>query len=423
MEPSDILPSMVALPRLKVLLSAYACEPGKGSEPGTGWQLAIELSLLFDVTVLTRSNNQAPIEKALGAYHGPKPVFFYQDLSVAFRLLKKIGLLPTQAYYAIWQRACRRGFPASADPETFDVFHHLTFNSFEIRPGIPAGFQGQLIRGPLGGGQTVPVALLATMPLLARLKERLRSLRVCHSAASRTLQRHLADCGLVLYANRETRALLAGLDAAEDSLMIDVGVNPAAFAPVAITGTGNRVFAASNFEPRKGMRLLLLSFRKAYQKNPELRLRIAGSGRDQVREQFWVRANGLAEAVHFLGKRDHDQMAEELATADFFVFPSLRDTSGAIVLEAMSCGLPVVCLDHQGAALMVDESCGIRVPPGPLEATLDGIAHAILLLASDSGLRNRMGLCARSKVLAEFSWQKKAEFLAREYGRLTGRSR
>jgi glycosyltransferase involved in cell wall biosynthesis len=419
-DSSEIPPAMAAIPRLKVLLSAYACEPGKGSEPGTGWHLAMELSRHFDVTVLTRSNNREPIEKALEGLAGSKPAFLYHDLSGPFRLLKKHGLLPTQAYYALWQRMSRLGFPASADPASFDIFHHLTFNSFEIPPGIPTGFQGQLIRGPLGGGQTAPVELLVTLPPLARFKERLRSLRVRRSAASRALRRHLAACGLVLYANQETRALLADPDTAEDSLMIDVGVDPAAFTPVAISRTGTRLFAASNFEPRKGTRLLLLAFREAYQKNPELRLRIAGSGRDQAREQDWVRAHGLTEAVHFLGRRDHRQMAEELAAADFFVFPSLRDTSGAIVLEAMSCGLPVVCLDHQGAAIMVDESCGIRVPPSPLAATVDGIARAMLRLAGDSDLRHTMGLSARAKVMAEFSWQKKAGRLACEYARLSG---
>ena len=52
--------------RLRVLLIAYACEPGRGSEPGTGWNMAIALSEHHDVTVITRANNREAIECHLG---------------------------------------------------------------------------------------------------------------------------------------------------------------------------------------------------------------------------------------------------------------------------------------------------------------------------------------------------------------------
>ena len=51
--------------KLKVLISAYACEPNKGSEPEVGWQWALQMARYHDVTVLTRSNNRAGIEKEL----------------------------------------------------------------------------------------------------------------------------------------------------------------------------------------------------------------------------------------------------------------------------------------------------------------------------------------------------------------------
>jgi len=66
---------------MKILLSAYACEPWKGSEPGVGWHWALELARQgHEVTVLTRANNREPIEVALKS-HVPKGLqFFYYDL-------------------------------------------------------------------------------------------------------------------------------------------------------------------------------------------------------------------------------------------------------------------------------------------------------------------------------------------------------
>ncbi|RYG98898.1 MAG: glycosyltransferase family 1 protein [Alphaproteobacteria bacterium] len=405
------------LRRLRVLLSAYACEPGKGSEPGTGWHMAMELAKRYDVTVLTRANDRGPIEKELAESTGPRPTFLYHDLSGLYRFLKKRRILPTQLYYAMWQRDTRRMLETKSVSD-FDIFHHITFNSFEISPGVPAGFRGALVRGPLGGGQTAPPALLESLGWLDKLKEQARSARVRKSAASSRLQRDLAACDLILHANHETGDLLKQGQENRRDPMIDVGVDPSKFSPADHAKDGTRILSASNFEPRKGTRLLLLAFQRAHQDNPSLRLLLAGSGKLLAQDMAWVEANRLSNSVSFLGKLDHQKMADELSAADVFVFPSLRDTSGAIVLEAMACGLPIVCLDHQGAKVMVGDCCGMRISPESLEGTLDGIARAILKLASNVSLRESMGHRARERVLAEFSWEKKASRLSEEYQRL-----
>ena len=66
--------------RLKVLMSAYACEPGRGSEPEVGWQWAFQMARFHEVTVVTRANNRAVIDRALADYPGAKPEFIYYDL-------------------------------------------------------------------------------------------------------------------------------------------------------------------------------------------------------------------------------------------------------------------------------------------------------------------------------------------------------
>ena len=65
---------------MKILLSAYACEPRKGSEPGVGWSAALLLSDEHDVWVLTRANNRAAIERELGRCPLPRLHFVYYDL-------------------------------------------------------------------------------------------------------------------------------------------------------------------------------------------------------------------------------------------------------------------------------------------------------------------------------------------------------
>lgn len=410
-------PSQSSSCRLRVLLSAYACEPGKGSEPGTGWNLALALARSFDVTVLTRTNNRESIKQALETQPDPKPAFIYHDLPPIARFLKKKGVLSTQVYYALWQRSLGRKVPVNL--RDFDIFHHLTFNSFEIAPRLIEQFSGIKVWGPIGGGQLAPAALTAALTLKARLNERLRSWRIAFSQRNSRLIRCLESCDWVLFANEETRDLFKTAELKSSEQMIDVGVDPSHFTPSAGSKDGHRIFSAGNFEARKGTRLLLMAFQSAHRENPKLRLHLAGDGPEAPRDRAWVEANGLSKVITFAGRRSHAEMAEEFARADVFVFTSIRDTSGAIVLEAMACGLPVVCLDHQGARLMVGENAGIRVKPQTLELTIHGIATAILELSNNATLRASLGENARKRVLSEFTWEKKAERLGNEYQRLS----
>src|SRR5437763_11946548 len=94
--------------RLKVLISAYACEPFKGSEPEVGWQWALQMARFHDVTVLTRANNHEPIKRGLRALPPDQPVprFVYFDCSPWLLALKRVFGL-TQLYYILWQKGAR----------------------------------------------------------------------------------------------------------------------------------------------------------------------------------------------------------------------------------------------------------------------------------------------------------------------------
>ena len=120
---------------LKVLISAYACEPSKGSEPGTGWNIVISLSRLHNVTVLTRTNNRAKIEAAQNIGQGRKTQFIYYDLPGWATRMKKLLLLPVPLYYALWQAGAYLSHKKQIAESGFDIVHHLTFNAFEA-PGF-----------------------------------------------------------------------------------------------------------------------------------------------------------------------------------------------------------------------------------------------------------------------------------------------
>ena len=137
---------------MKVLVSAYACEPGRGSEPEVGWQTATHLAQLHEVTVLTRANNRPLIEKGLATLEGKHPAFIYYDLPGWLLWLKKRGM-SVAIYYFLWQLGARLHMRGKVEP--FDLIHHCTFNSFR-QPGFWWLTKKAVVIGPLGGGQVCP---------------------------------------------------------------------------------------------------------------------------------------------------------------------------------------------------------------------------------------------------------------------------
>jgi glycosyltransferase involved in cell wall biosynthesis len=89
---------------------------------------------------------------------------------------------------------------------------------------------------------------------------------------------------------------------------------------------------------------------------------------------------------------------------DALLFPSLHDSSGNVVLEALSSGLPVVCLDVGGPALLVDPSCGFKVRPGAPQQVVEDLARALATLADDRRLILSMGEAALYRAREHFSW-------------------
>ncbi len=405
--------------RHKVLLIAYACEPHVGSEPGTGWNVAMQLARKHDVTVATRANNREVIEAELAQCHGPMPGFLFIDPPSWTLKLKKKRILSTQLFYAFWQLHLAR-FLRKAGHE-IDIIHHLTFNSFEVPPLAFFASKSIKIWGPMGGGQRVPWRLLPAFGGCDMIREGARNIRVIMSKTNPVCKKILRSSTCVLFANDETKALLGDLNGGSAETMIDVGVDVSRFKP-SDSRSQNKfpiIVCAGRMEPRKGFSLLLRAFDELADSHPNAILRLIGDGPKRMQLESLAANLRLHENIHFVGRVDHAAMQSEFDQADVFVFPSMRDTSGAVVLEAMAMALPIVTFDHQGAAIMVADDCGIKVRPIHQKQAITDLAKGIATLLSDPKLRINLGRAGRRRVEEHFDWSRKAERILGIYERFT----
>ena len=157
---------------MKVIFLAYACEPNRTSEPGVGWRLPGALTATNEITVVTRSNNRAVIEKYLAANpEAPQCAvrYEYHDLSPILAKAKKVLPFGAQWYQALWHGSVAREYRMRF--EDYDVVHHLTFGSPFFSPHA-ARYARRMVWGPIGGSQgIIPWAFLRREKPLAVIRE------------------------------------------------------------------------------------------------------------------------------------------------------------------------------------------------------------------------------------------------------------
>jgi len=405
--------------RLKVLMSAYACEPGRGSEPEVGWQWATQMARLHDVTVITRANNRAAIEAALASLPPPHPQFAYFDLSNRFLAWKKRGL-PVSLYYFFWQFAAAREFAPSL--ARFDLVHHTTFNSFR-QPGAWRVCGRPIVLGPLGGGQICPWRLMGDFGTSVPT-ELLRSTTVRLNALNPFAQRSFRDASIILCANQDTADRVPSRFKSKVRMMLETGISqPSTTAvPHRTDQKRLRVIWVSRLVPIKGALLALRAFALAHQQFPGLVLTLVGDGPDTQATRALATELGLANAVEWTGKVSLDAVKSLLPQQDIFLFTSLRDTSGNVLLEAMAAGLPAVTLRHHGAAQIATDETAVRIPPAAAKTTIRQLADALVMLAKDGERRTRMGTAAIQRINELYLWPRKAEAMTEVYAEAIHRS-
>jgi glycosyltransferase involved in cell wall biosynthesis len=399
-------------PRLKVLMSAYACEPGRGSEPEVGWQWSLQMARFHDVTVVTRANNQPVIEKALAEHAGPRPGFIYYDLPAWGLWLKRNGL-PIALYYFLWHAGVRRHLgPRLAE---FDLIHHVTFNSFR-QPGFWWFCPRPVVLGPLGGGLVCPWRFLPTFGWKL-VPEAFRSLSVIGSG----LLPHVHVCfncaARILVANQDTLRRIPKRYHSRITSLLETGIPSHQVQRPRETVSGGPVkfIWVSRLEKIKAGALAIEAFAHALKCEPNLRLSIVGDGPDAAHVKAAATRLGVGDSIQWHGRVAKDDIPRLLCEHDVFVFTSVRDTSGNVLLEAMAAGLPAITLRHHGAAEIASEETALRIPPGGFHETATALGEAMLRLARSPESRARLGNAGRERVLRVYTWERKGELMDAVY--------
>jgi glycosyltransferase involved in cell wall biosynthesis len=274
------------------------------------------------------------------------------------------------------------------------------------------GVGAPVVIGPLNGAMDLP-------PAFTNRQSRLTNLSV---ALTRLISKPLnwlfpgkPRAAAVLVSNERTRrALPAGCEAQSIKLVANA-VEVAVWQPPDRTNRSGPItfVTTGRLVSFKALDHLLEAF-KPVTEQTEAKLVIIGEG--HLRGDLERQADdlGIAEHVEFTGWLKPEQAVERMSEADVFVFPSLQDCGGAVIMEAMCLGLPCISSDWGGGPDYMGEGTGLLVPVDSRDTLVNGFTEAMLKIARDDALREQLSQTAL-EASKQFDWTKRVELLMGVY--------
>jgi len=401
----------------KILVCAFSCSndpdnrfgSGKGGEGELGWNLVHQLKRIGRVYVLTDVGNRSAVTERMLKDKISDVNFYYISLPKILNFTKRI----IQVYSYLWQIKAYFVARRLHKEIKFDVFHHITYANDWMASFIGALLSITYIRGPGGGAHKVPKAFLVNYSFKERLAERIRSI-------GQWFFRH--DPFFIIGQSRASKILVCNKEAFD--ALPKKWQKKAEFFPVngisdkdlSLLDLNSRareefcVITAGKLIKIKSFDLAIKAFEIFNKKLPDSEFVIVGDGPEL--EKLKKTSGGNVKFVKWMPRED---LLKGISKADVFLFPSLRDGGGAVVVEAMAMAKPVVCFNLAGPGFHVDQTCGIKIEPLNPKQAVEDVVKALEKLYLDKELRKKLSFGARKKAEENYNWNKLGERLQKIY--------
>ena len=393
---------------MKILLSAFAYAPNVGSEPGVGWRWAAELGKCHEVTVVTDATRRELIEADGVQLPSNVRVVYFRP---AWLRAMPLNSATAQLLYTLWQFGLL-GFARRLQREQeFDLAIHCTYSVFR-HPSF-LGYLGiPFVFGPVGGGEDAPLALKRSIRGREKLKELMRSLLNKAALFDPFLWLAYSRATLILVSTEQTRRALPWVFRKSAFVYPNLGVDviPDVKPNERKVGEPLRILFAGRLLGWKGVHFAIRALAEARRNGVDVELTILGRGPYEPVLRKLATSEGIEQSIRWLGHRPQSELFAIYRSMHTFIFPSLHDSGGTVVLEAQANGLPVICLDLGGPATLVTADTAIVVSTRNQDenGVVLGLVSAIEQLAGDEPRRAEMGRLALMHAGTTMTWESRA---------------
>lgn len=412
---------------LKVLINAYACSPGMGSEPGMAWNWVKNLAKFCELYIITEGEFWEKIEAAVPTLEqGGNMHFYYNPVSDEIRkMCWNQGDWRFYKYYRQWQWKTYLMAKGICEKERIDVLHQLNMIGFR-EPGYLWKLSKEngvpFVWGPIGGLKQFPTAYLKGAGLKMQLFMRLKNfLNIWQLKHEKRVDEALKTARLLMSSIPDSYRALKKYKGLESMVIPETGcflsddISTARF-----DNEEFHIMWVGKFDFRKQLPLALQAV--ALAKNPKLKLDVYGSGSvGQVEMAKRMGEElGISQQVIWYGNQKNDVVMEAMRKAQLFFFTSVNEDTSTVVLEAVSNRLPVVCFDACGMSAVIDASVGRKIALSQPFQSAHDFARILNELEGNRALLKQLSENCRQRQM-ELSWEVKARKVVEEYKRIVGK--
>lgn len=408
---------------MNILYIAYSCSPYAGSEDKIGWSVPFESAKTNRVVVITKEEQRADIEDFLRKNPDANIEVYYADIPKIYKKIFK-GFLYS-GRLNLWHKQALVLAKKYCAQHPIDVIHQVTPVEFRAIGDYFRISDVKFVCGPLGGGESIPKGL-KDYAQGHRMVEMIRGIANGWCRLKIKLSRKLDRCDAVMFANKETREYLSGASCRYKTaeLFSEIGLRADELKDNDFanhTAPKCRFLSAGRMIYRKGYDFLL----DALERLPDdlnYEFYILGDGPELVHlRKRCADSEKLAQKVVFLGTIPYAKMEEAYGSANVFVMPSIRETTGTVLVEAMSKGLPVITMDGFGGALLLNEQSGWLYQGDDKESYLEAMKKNLELCIRETEMVRCKGRAARLAAESH-TWSQKIQHYQEIYKQITNRS-
>lgn len=403
-----------------ILVTAYAVNPYKGSEDGTGWNMSCQIAKENKAIIITRKNNQEHIEDYIQEF--PDAIydnmsFQYFDLPLwAMWWKKKIGERGYVIYYYLWQLF----MPLFILKQKlqFDIAHCLNFHS-DSHPHFLWTLGKPVFWGPVGHHPKVPKAFIKDFyGNGAYFKDRVYQIvKWCMRRLDPFYHLAVVFSEKIFVINSSVPTVMR----ARLNKVITLSA-VAAVKPVFHERAKNSAFtvlSVGRFTYMKGFDITINAFISfmdglPIEKRNGIRLKLVGKGEEESRLKQLADASPFSNHIDFVSWVPLNEMGDLYRNSDAFLFPS-HEGAGMVVPEAMSYGLPVICFDNAGPGELVGD-VGLKVSyDESYNEVVNGFSVQLNLLFENISLKEELSRKSLSRFDKVFTWDRKGEIINQAY--------
>ena len=406
---------------MKILINAYACSPGMGSEPGMAWNWVSNLAKSCELHIITEGEFREKIETVVPTLEqGGNMHFYYNPVSEEIRkMCWNQGDWRFYKYYREWQWKTYLLAKDICQKEHIDILHQLNMIGFR-EPGYLWKLSKEngvpFVWGPVDAKDKFPVAYLDGAGLKTKLFMRLKNfLTGIQLRYSKRVLLAARQSSVIFSASSNSQRSFKKYMNIDSPLLNETGCYVQDHPIVDKTDKETfDVLWVGKMDFRKQLALALQTVAKS--ENNKLRLHIMGGG-DAESYQSLAKSYGIADKCIWHGAVSHDEVQDIMQKSDIFLFTSVAEGTPHVVLEAISNNLPVVCFDTCGQGDAVNDKVGRKIPLSfPCQSVSD-FAKLLNELEDNRSLLKQLSENCKERQ-QELSWEEKAKTMMEWYEKI-----